>query len=59
MILTRTTRNFAIDSMPLLAEVVLNAFEAVESRHFLGTLVRARLAPRVMGRVLVLHLGRR
>ena len=56
MILTRTTGNFAVNAMPLLTEVVLNAFESVKGWHFLRAFVCARLAPSIVGWVLVLHL---
>ena len=52
--LTWPSGNFTVDAMPALSEVVLDAFQSVESRHFLWPLVRARLSASIVRRVLVL-----
>ena len=41
LILTRSARDLAIDSVPLLPEVVLDALEPVECAHLLRPLARA------------------
>lgn len=55
-VLTRSTGNFAIDTVPLLPKVVLNALKAVQGGHFLRSFVSRGLPTRVVRRVLVLDL---
>ena len=56
VVLTRSARDLATDSVPLLSEVVLDALEAVQGGHLLRSLACARLTARVVRRVLMLHL---
>ena len=51
--LTRPSGNIAVNTVPLLSEIVLNALQTVKSRHFLRSFIRTWLSPGVVGRVLV------
>ena len=56
VILTRSAWDLAVNAVPLLSKVVLDAFESIKGGHFLGPLVCSRLTSCVMGWVLVLYL---
>ena len=54
--LTWSAWYFTVDAMPLLAEVILNTFETVQSWHFLRSLAWTWLASCIMGWILMLDL---
>jgi len=58
--LTRSARELAADSVPLLSEIVLDALQSIKRWHFLRSFRRTAFASSIVGRVLMLYgLGRR